>query len=159
MPSVSLWWLLIWPTMPYHKRRDTMPLKHILISNLYIYIYLFYIFALKCKNNISETNLNNLNVITNFYFYSFIILMIDFNITFKLNVYFSIKLDFCPVILKSLALLLNPLLFFSVDSPQHPPPTTLLWILLSPNIHIFGVKIWVWSCTDRYRIQLLLKVH
>ncbi len=48
--------------------------------------------------------------------------MIDFNITFKLNVYFSIKLDFCPVILKSLALLLNPLLFFSVDSPQHPPP-------------------------------------
>ncbi len=48
--------------------------------------------------------------------------MIDFNITFKLNVYFSIKLDFCPVILKSLALLLNPLLFFSVDYSQPPPP-------------------------------------
>ncbi len=38
--------------------------------------------------------------------------MIDFNITFKFNVYFSIKLDFCPVILKSLALPLNPFYFF-----------------------------------------------
>ncbi len=74
--KVAQWWTLIWPTMPYHKRKGgDMPLKHIFICNLYICFNNFcFIFAFKCKKqykwNLTKNNFKIIHLIH--YSYSWI---------------------------------------------------------------------------------------